>query len=331
MYFQYDTNGIPLGFASNGIQYFYLTNTMGDVLGITEANGNLIAQYLYDDWGKLVSIDTADAETSTAYREIAEANPLRYRGYYYDSETGYYYLQSRYYDPSICRFINADVPEIAKVSKDISNGVNIFAYCNNNPTNDSDPNGCFGFTLGVKIAIGALIGAACYILSWLFFKKFTKDKFSVWELLKNIAYGAVSGLLSGFKLSKIASFALDFSMNLVQSIGKGVSLLEVLITALVVSLVSSLLSFGTSKLFGHFKKFGVSSKKIAKYDNRMSSAWKKSIKKNNYKIVKDQIHTYFKRMKNTLNRYITINTFSTMFGHTFDNIKKIAKNRGVRI
>ena len=99
---------MPLGFVYNGVQYFYLTNTMGDVLGITEANGNLIAQYLYDDWGKLVSIDTADEETSTAYREIAEANPLRYRGYYYDRETGYYYLQSRYYDPSICRFINAD-------------------------------------------------------------------------------------------------------------------------------------------------------------------------------------------------------------------------------
>ena len=141
MYFQYDNSGTPLGFIYNGVQYFYLTNTMGDVLGITEANGNLIAQYLYDDWGKLVSIDTADEEASTAYREIAEANPLRYCGYYYDNETGYYYLQSRYYDPEICRFINADVPEIAKVSKEVENGVNLFAYCNNDSVNNTDKDG----------------------------------------------------------------------------------------------------------------------------------------------------------------------------------------------
>ncbi len=112
---------------------------MGDVLGITEANGNLIAQYVYDDWGKLVSIDTADEETSTAYREIAEANPLRYRGYYYDNETGYYYLQSRYYDPEICRFINAD--DIDFVNEDSILGINIFAYCANNPVNNVDYTG----------------------------------------------------------------------------------------------------------------------------------------------------------------------------------------------
>ncbi len=141
MYFQYDNSGTALGFIYNGVQYFYLTNTMGDVLGITEANGNLIAQYLYDDWGKLVSIDTADAEGATAYREIAEANPLRYCGYYYDSETGYYYLQSRYYDPEICRFINAD--DINYIEKDYDLGLNIFIYCNNNPLSNSDIDGYY--------------------------------------------------------------------------------------------------------------------------------------------------------------------------------------------
>ena len=137
MYFQYDNSGTPLGFVYNGIQYFYVINTMGDVLGITEANGNLIAQYLYDDWGKLVSIDTADEEAPTAYREIAEANPLRYRGYYYDNETGYYYLQSRYYDPEICRFINADV----MIDTKSTFGINLFSYCENSPIMFIDPDG----------------------------------------------------------------------------------------------------------------------------------------------------------------------------------------------
>ncbi len=136
----YATNGVPLDFVYNGVQYFCVTNTMGDVLGITEANGNLIVQYLYDDWGKLVSIDTADAEGATAYREIAEANPLRYCGYYYDSETGYYYLQSRYYDPEICRFINADSYEFINTLFVFSN--NLYAYCSNNPITNFDENGC---------------------------------------------------------------------------------------------------------------------------------------------------------------------------------------------
>ena len=114
---------------------------MGDVLGITEANGNLIAQYLYDEWGKLLSIDTADEDGSTAYREIAEANPLRYRGYYYDNETGYYYLQSRYYDPEICRFINADEADVLAIYQSSPFQYNLFIYCYNNSVNMVDHKG----------------------------------------------------------------------------------------------------------------------------------------------------------------------------------------------
>lgn len=105
---------------------------MGDVISITDAQGNELAQYSYDEWGNTLS---------TSDNDIANINPLRYRGYYYDSETGYYYLQSRYYDPSICRFINADIPEIVNVTKDVYTGINLFPYCNNNPVNNSDPTG----------------------------------------------------------------------------------------------------------------------------------------------------------------------------------------------
>lgn len=302
-----------------------MTNQMGDVIAITEADGNLIVEYAYDSWGKLLGIYGRDDEYSE--QQLANANPLRYRGYYYDSETGYYYLQSRYYDPNICRFINADIPEIAGLSKDISVGTNLFAYCNNNLVNDSDPTGSIALSWALKTALGGLIGIACYLLSWLFFKRFTKEKFSVGELLKNFAIGLFSGFISYFNINKITSFCIDFAINFVSLISRGCNLLEVFVVALIVSIVSSLLSFGINKLFSHFKKFGVSSKKIAKYDNQLSSAWKKSIKKNNYKIIKDMIHTYFRRMKTTLNRYITINTVSGMFGQAFDRIRKIAKDR----
>ncbi len=189
MYFQYDNSGTPLGFVYNETQYFYLTNTMGDVLGITEANGNLIAQYLYDDWGKLVSIDTADAEGETACLELANANPLRYRGYYFDSETGYYYLQSRYYAPEICRFINADKVEVADFSRDISLGVNLFVYCSNNPVNGIDTSGkgplqtildVFSRALDTLTKVVDFIAASCAKSA-----KALKDKASRYRKAKN--------------------------------------------------------------------------------------------------------------------------------------------------
>lgn len=141
MYFQYDTNGVPLGFICNNVQYFYITNQMGDVMGIADANGNEIAAYTYDDWGKAIEITG---------NEIASLNPIRYRGYYYDSETGYYYLQSRYYNPDWCRFINADIVEVSSLTKNIEAGTNLFAYCNDNPVNDSDFGGDFSISQMTK-------------------------------------------------------------------------------------------------------------------------------------------------------------------------------------
>lgn len=159
MYFQYDTSGTPLGFVLNGTQYFYITNQMGDVLAITDTNGDIVANYEYDAWGKVLTADT----------DIAEQNPIRYRGYYYDNETGYYYLQSRYYDSNICRFINADLHEIVNVTKDICTGINLFSYCNNNPINNSDPDAHFTLVVvaGVSISAGA-VAAIVAVFSFAF-------------------------------------------------------------------------------------------------------------------------------------------------------------------
>ncbi len=138
MYFQYDNSGTPVGFVYNDIQYLYIINQNGDVIGIADAEGIPLVKYVYDEWGKLLEIYTAE-EGNEEQLVLAQANPLRYRGYYYDNETGYYYLQSRYYDPELCRFISADSFEY--INTDNSMSINAYAYCENNAVNFSDSTG----------------------------------------------------------------------------------------------------------------------------------------------------------------------------------------------
>ena len=130
MYFQYDNSGNPTGFLYNGTQYFYLTNQMGDVIGIADNAGSLVATYTYGAWGEVLAVTPATTGNATQLA-IANANPLRYRGYYLDQETGYYYLQSRYYSSNLCRFLNADMLEFASFEKEAAGGTDIFVYCSN--------------------------------------------------------------------------------------------------------------------------------------------------------------------------------------------------------
>ena len=139
LYFHYDSTGDVIGFTrtANGTdtEYFYVKNLQGDILKVITATGTEAATYTYDAWGKLL--------TSTG--DLAEVNPLRYRGYFYDTETGLYYLKSRYYDPEVSRFINPD----AFVSSGTSvASYNMMVYCDNNPINRIDPAGMFWREIG---------------------------------------------------------------------------------------------------------------------------------------------------------------------------------------
>ena len=129
--FMYDNNGDPLGFIYNGTEYYYIKNAQNDVTAIASADGTIIANYYYDPWGKLTEI--------TGDTEIAELNPIRYRSYYYDSETEWYYLNTRYYSPELCRFISSDNLVIT-VGGNVM-GYNLFVSCFNNPINLTDSSG----------------------------------------------------------------------------------------------------------------------------------------------------------------------------------------------
>ncbi len=112
--------------------YFYVRNAQGDIIGLIDKAGTQVASYTYDSWGKLISIEGTLKDT------VGVKNPYRYRGYRYDTETGLYYLQSRYYNPEWGRFINADAL-IGQTGELL--GHNMFAYTKNNPVNMSDKNG----------------------------------------------------------------------------------------------------------------------------------------------------------------------------------------------
>ena len=147
--FLYDENNQPFAMKYNGTWYYYVLNVQGDVVKLIKADGTVAASYTYDPWGKIL--------TSTG--DLANINPLRYRGYYYDTETGLYYLQSRYYDPEIGRFINADSYTTTDSTGILS--ANMYAYCENDPVNRNDPTGEIWAQFAIGIAsqyIGDVLG-----------------------------------------------------------------------------------------------------------------------------------------------------------------------------
>ncbi len=135
--FIYDENGI-VGITYNGVEYLLRKNAQGDITHIYDIDGNLIAHYVYDSWGNHIVVD-AQGEVITDKNHVAIINPYRYRGYYFDQECGLYYLVNRYYDPTICRFISRD--QIGYLDPKTINGLNLFAYCGNNPVMRIDENG----------------------------------------------------------------------------------------------------------------------------------------------------------------------------------------------
>ena len=128
--------------------YLFAKNIQGDILYIYNTSGTRLVTYTYDSWGNVTtSYSNGGASTAARY------NPFRYRGYYYDTETGFYYLNSRYYDPAVGRFLNAD--GYINGNGDLI-GYNMFAYCGNNPVIGYDPLGEWNWG---KIAGGAFFAA----------------------------------------------------------------------------------------------------------------------------------------------------------------------------
>ena len=159
--FIYDNSGV-IGVKYNNAQYFYRRDCQGNIIALIDSSGNVVVEYKYDAWGNHEA--TVADET---YVALAEINPFRYRGYYYDSETGLYYLQTRYYDPEVVRFISRDSIEYA--DPEIICGLNLYAYCGNNPVMNVDPSGTFFLisfliAIGVGMLVGGVVGGVSAVV-----------------------------------------------------------------------------------------------------------------------------------------------------------------------
>ena len=129
--------------------YYFQKNLLGDVIAIYDTNGTKIVEYTYDAWGNCT------IKSTTTNYVVAHANPIRYRGYYYDENTKLYYLNARYYSPEFRRFISPD--NISYLNPESVNGLNLYCYCNNDPINYADPSGHFW---DVVFDIGSIIWSA---------------------------------------------------------------------------------------------------------------------------------------------------------------------------
>ncbi len=135
-------------------------NLQGDVIALLDENYDVVVKYTYDTWGKVLSVTDANSTLITDTNHIGHRNPIRYRGYYYDIETGLYYLQSRYYDPEVGRFISSDAFAVLGATPMDVTDKNLFAYCDNNPVMRIDNGGEFWHILA-----GAIIGSVSNLIS----------------------------------------------------------------------------------------------------------------------------------------------------------------------
>ena len=176
---------------TTSVPYYYEKNSFGDVTAIMSANNTVVATYSYDAWGNC----TIGTDTDN----IGQENAIRYRSYYWDNDLQLYYLQTRYYDPAIGRFVNAD--DVSYLDPDTLNGMNLYSYCLNNPVMGFDPTGhlAISILIGVAIAagVGAVVGATAYTASEVISYGITGEWSWSWGMFfGSVIGGAVGGAIS---------------------------------------------------------------------------------------------------------------------------------------
>ena len=177
----YDNEDSVCGIIYNGVPYYFRKNLQGDIIEIVDKDAKRVARYSYDAWGACTVVSASNV--------IGYANPFRYRGYYYDIENKLYYLNSRYYDPAVGRFINADE---SKYSVTYLNALytNLFIYCGNNAVNKTDHIGCASTRLvGVGLQLELNVSWRTYGLELVWYFEASVRNWRAWYIPYVYLYG----------------------------------------------------------------------------------------------------------------------------------------------
>ncbi len=220
--------------------YFYRKDAQSNIVELLDSNGAVVVKYKYDAWGNCRVLNTSGVEI-TDDTHIGVLNPFRYRSYYYDIETKFYFLKTRYYDPEIGRFITID--DISYLDPDSINGLNLYAYCLNNPLTYSDPNGHFviATSILVGVVIGALVGGAIGGITA--YQSAVSAGKTGWNLVGATLLGVGTGALLGAAVGGIVGAAVAGSTAFL--VGGLSSVAEKLVSDTVSSLVYGTNNFGT--------------------------------------------------------------------------------------
>ena len=231
----FDENGRVIGFRmqfdTGSARFYFVFNAQGDVVQLLDSWGNVRANYSYDTWGRCTATDSNGNALSSD--SIGMINPFRYRGYYYDNETGLYYASSRYYDPEVCRFISPDTADVLTATPMALTDKNLFAYCDNNPVMREDKDGKFWVQLGATL-VGGLISAGMELGSQLLCgKKLNEVNWSS-VFIEGVS-GAATGLLMsvGIPASAVTAgrAAINAATSVAHSIDEGDRLSQTIIEA----------------------------------------------------------------------------------------------------
>ena len=217
----YDENGSVLGITYGGENYYFRKNFRNDVLAILNASGEVVVEYSYDPWGNILAVTGSLAST------LGSDSPFRYRGYYYDTESCFYYLNSRYYDAKVCRFVNADDASTLTATPTGLTDKNLYSYCDNNPVMRKDDGGEFWHIL-VGAVVGAIVSGVAKAVENVIENKPWNDGLAT-SMLTGAACGALAATGAPVAVMAVGNAAISMAGNMADQIieNKGIDNFDV--------------------------------------------------------------------------------------------------------